>query len=220
MLPSHYKFHTETFLCTVEGKTEKLYMEWLQKAINQHGKRTCNTKILASVSHPSAFIKQLKIIDRTDIYHIIDREQLTQQSIKTFQTKIDEMRKAEKLGKEVSYRLAYSNMSFELWILLHKTGNPKTVINPEQYKTEINSYFNQKFQKLAEFKEEKNFRFILSMLSINDVISAVKNAELLTNRNAAIHNLQSYKRTSFYNHNPSLSVHEFIKIILKKVGII
>lgn len=218
-MPHNNRFHTETFFCTVEGQTEKKYLEWLQKTINPEHGRSCNIKIYASVSHPAAFVKSIKIIDRTDVYHVIDTEQLTGQSIQAFHTKIDEMRKAEKLGKEITYRLAYSNMSFEAWILLHKTHTVPYVPNPPSYLALINKCFKTRFQSIKEFKEETNLDRVLSLLNLQDVRNAVENATSLMKNVSQNKTPTLYRKERYYCDNPSLSVHEFVKRILCAAGL-
>ena len=130
------------------------------------------------------------------------------------------MNKAEKLGKDVSYKLGYSNFTFELWIILHKIDCNGVKTRRKQYLPEINKAYDEKFEDLKEYKKENNFKRILQKLSINDVIDAVKRSEAIMKRNEENgYKLQQYKRYSFYKENPSLSVWEVINKILEECEI-
>ena len=39
--------------------------------------------------------------------------------VQGFQDAMDNMKKAEQLGKQIKYKSGYSNFTFDLWILLH-----------------------------------------------------------------------------------------------------
>ena len=66
------KAMTKKYYFSVEGKTEKWYLDWLQNAIN-----TANTAT----------------------YKVV------------FDSKVE---------KNITYKLGYSNFTFELWMILHK----------------------------------------------------------------------------------------------------
>ena len=83
---------------------------------------------------------------------------------------LDKMCRAENQGKSIIYNLGYSNLTFELWILLHKANCNNYISNKVQYLKFINQYFNKKFTDLEEYKSEDNFKKLLSDLSLDDVI--------------------------------------------------
>lgn len=65
------------------------------------------------------------------------------------------MIKAEKIGKKVKYDLGYSNLTFELWIILHKLDCNSSKTNCNHYLSELNKAYNENFEDLREYKEEK-----------------------------------------------------------------
>ena len=109
----------------------------------------------------------------------------------------------------------YSNLTFELWMILHKKDCNSPFSDRSQYLAPINSAYNEKFNSLKSYKEERNFKRCLSKLSLSDVNDAVKRAKKITQNNKEIGNPQkSYKGFRYYQDNPSLSIWEIVEEIL------
>ncbi|MCR5762360.1 MAG: RloB family protein [Treponema sp.] len=72
------------------------------------------------------------------------------------------------MGKSIKYELGYSNIDFELWIILHKKDLFGSVGSKSQYLKNINQIFGTKYEGLKEYKEEKNFKQILSQITLED----------------------------------------------------
>ena len=106
---------------SVEGETEKWYLDWLQKTINAVPLAKYNVKLDAKIQKdPLARAKGLSILGRTEITHIFDRESEEEIHVKQFQETLDRMKAVQRTGKQITYKLGYSNFTFELWIILHK----------------------------------------------------------------------------------------------------
>ncbi len=208
---------TRKYYFSVEGETEKWYLDWLQKTINATPESKYNVKLDAKIQKdPLARVKGMTLLEQTEITHIFDRESEDSVHTKQFQETLDRMSDAEKLGKDVNYRLGYSNFTFELWIILHKIDCSGAKTNRRQYLFDLNKAYNEKFEDLKEYKRENDFKRVLNQLAIKDVISAVRRAKSIMKRNEESgYTLQQYKGYSFYKENPSLSVWEIVDKILK-----
>lgn len=212
---------TIKYYFSTEGQTEKWYLEYLENLINSE--ESCNFKISFNikVDNPSSYIKRLNILKETKIYHIFDVESSEEEYEKKFTSILNEMEKSEKLGKKISYINGYSNLTFELWILLHKTDMNETVGNRKNYLNKLNKFFNTKYKSLSEYKEEKHFKAILRQISLMDVKNATKRAEKIMNTNIK----NGYKEINFgkykwYRENPSTELGNIVKEILTKCGIL
>lgn len=73
---------------------------------------------------------------------------------------MDSMKKAENLGKQIKYRSGYSNLTFDLWILLHMAEFSTSCSQRKQYIVSPNRVFDEHFESMEEFKEEKNFSVV------------------------------------------------------------
>jgi len=212
---------TRKYYFSVEGETEKWYLDWLQKTINVIPESKYNVKLDAKIQKdPLARVKGMTLLEQTEITHVFDRESEDSINTKQFQETLDRMSDAEQLGKDIDYKLGYSNFTFELWIILHKVDCNGAKTNRKQYLYDLNKAYGEKFEDLKEYKRENDFKRILKKLTIEDVISAVRRAETIMKRNEESgYRLQQYKGYSFYKENPLLSVWEIVDKILKECEI-
>lgn len=205
-----------------EGETEQWYLDWLQKRIYNEGKAKHNVVIDKKVEkNPVRRVKQLSPLGHIDIVHLYDYEGNDEASIKNFKNVIDLLKEAEKLGKQIKYNMGYSNLTFELWIILHKMDCNALLNQRTQYLQYINKAYNKKFKNLDEYKNKDNFNQILNNLTIDNVKDAIKRSEkIMKINNQNGYKLQHYKGYSYFRENPSLTIYKAIKNILKDCGLL
>ena len=213
---------TRKYHFSVEGETEKWYFDWLQRMINSADESKYNVKLDSKVQKdPCAHVKGITLVGKTEIIHVFDRESEELVHTERFQRTLERMKRAESLGKKIKYRLGYSNFTFELWIILHKADCNGGKNRCKEYLSDLNKAYNERFESLDKYKEEKNFKQILEKLTIADVIAAVERAKAITERNEKNgYQLEKYKGYCFYKENPALSIGEIVGEILKECGII
>ena len=211
------------YVFSVEGETEKLYLDWLQDEINKQEKRKYNVIITSKVEKsPIKFVKQQNPISTEKIIHICDFEGNTAEEEKVFHNILSELHEA---SCKIKYNLAYSNLTFELWIILHNKSFNTKLISKKDYLKVINECFivkkGKKFNSLDEYKEEKNFLKCLSKLTIENVKTAIKNAKhiMIQNLNNGLVQIK-FKGYCYYTDNPSLTIGDYIEDILKEVGLL
>ena len=207
-----------TYYFSVEGKTELWYLEWLQQRINAEENAKMTVKLDVKVQkNPFDRVKRLTMISKTEITHIFDYESNEEQHVKQFKSVIDNMKKAQNSGKNVKYNLGYSNFTFELWLILHRS---QPLNHRNQYLTLLNRAFHENFENLEQVKQEKQFKRILAALDLNDVRSAIQRSKkMMENNRTAGYKLQQYKGYAYYRENPSLSIWEQIERILVECGL-
>lgn len=127
--------------------------------------------------NPLKHAKSLTVTRKIEIYHFFDYESDEPIHIKGFQEVLDNMKKAEKIGKQIKYKSGYSNFTFDLWMILHMTNCNASFSHRKQYITPINRVFGEKFQNMDEFKEENNFKRCLNKMDLSNVIEAVNRAK-------------------------------------------
>ena len=85
----------------------------------------------------------------------------------------------------------------------------------KQYITPINKAFNEKFENMAEYKKEDNFKRCLNKMNLSNVINAIERARKIMQRNKENgYILFRYKGYQYYKENPSLAAWEAIEKIL------
>ena len=203
---------------TVEGSTEQWYLEWLQHSINSlpDCQYTVKIECLSNIS-PTSMVKRKNSITTPSITHLCDCETDDPEHTTKFQNIISDIKEA---NKQIKYSLGYSNISFELWLILHKEPCNKQFISPKQYLPILNRTFDEDFQALKEYKKEDNFKRCLSKLSLDDVKQAIKHANDLMKQKEQDCTIIKYKGIKYYKDNPALNVHEHIQKILEDCEIL
>lgn len=207
---------------SVEGETEKWYLEWLAQTINAQSSSLYRASIVPKVEKdPVSMAKGLSISDKTVVTHLCDYESNDCQHAANFKRAMDRMDAASKLGKQIKYGFGYSNFTFELWIILHKTDCNTSFADRKQYLTPLNKAFNENFENLASYKEEVNFKRILSTLCLDDVSMAISRSKRIMTDNKILHQYMEhqYKKFKYYEENPSLMIWQSIETILKDCGL-
>lgn len=134
---------------------------------------------------------------------------------------MDNMKKAQSIEKQITYKSGYTNFTFDLWIILHMMNCNTSYSHRKQYVTPINRAFGEKFENMDEFKKEANFKHCLSKLQLSNVIDAINRAKKIMQRNQENgYILHQYKEYRYYKENPSLSAWEAIEKILKDCELI
>lgn len=205
-----------TYYFSVEGETEQWYLEWLQKTINADAAAKYTVKLDSKIQKdPLARAKRLTIVGKTEITHIFDYESAEPVHTQQFKTTLERMKQAQDSGKNIKYRLGYSNFTFELWFILHKAACNGSLMHRRQYLDPLNRAYGERFENLDQYKHENNFKRLLSTLTLDDVRSAVERAKTIIQTNQGNgYVLQQYKGYKYYNENPSLSVWEIVEKIL------
>lgn len=163
---------------TVEGETEQWYLQWLQSIINAEPSSIYTVIFNCPIQKDSlAGAKKLIALGSTEITHIFDCESNDKCHKKQFQKTLDRMKDAQDpklVGKKISYLLGYSNFTFELWMVLHKSDCNGALSNRTQYLEHINKAYSENFEDLDHYKKEAEFKRMLKQLTLSDVKDAIK----------------------------------------------
>lgn len=207
---------TKAYYFSVEGHTEKWYLDWLENIINATDEAIIKVSIKSEVQKdPAKFAKKLTVINKTTVYHLSDYESNELEHVTNFHNTMDRMKKASS-DKQITYKFGYSNLTFDLWIILHMTNLFGAVADRKNYLNAINRSFNESFESMDEYKEEINFKRCLSKLKISNIIDAVnRSKKIMKNNENNGYALCRYRNYSYYKENPSLTVWEAIAEILK-----
>lgn len=210
-----------TYHFSVEGETEKWYLDWLQGQINADPDAKYTVKLDSKIQKdPLARVKGLMILGKTEITHIFDRESEEEIHAKQFLTTLDRMKMAQNIGKSITYRLGYSNFTFELWMILHRADCNGSLTHRHQYLAPLNRAYCETFDNLDEYKHEDNFKRVLKKLTLEQVGDAVRRSKAIMQKNAeAEYTPQRYKGYTYYKENPSLSIWEAIEKILSDCNV-
>ncbi|MCD1261313.1 RloB domain-containing protein [Paenibacillus athensensis] len=213
---------TQRFYFSVEGECEAWYLEALQKLINEEHsaayKVSFDTKI---EKNPYKRAKAMSLLSKREITHWCDYEDGDAENTTKFMHTLDLLKKTSTLGKQIDYKLGYSNFTFELWMVLHKMDCNAAYAHRRQYLQPINRAYGEKFAELKEYKNETNFKRVLGKITLDDVQQAVERARSLMQRHEQNGIKQyEYKGYRYYKDNPSLTVWESVHTILQKCRLV
>lgn len=208
---------TKKYYFSVEGETEQWYLKWLQNILNDIEESACKVSFDCPVQkNPLKRAKSLVVTGKTDVYHFSDYESDEPIHVQQFTETMDNMKKVKELGKQINYKFGYSNLTFDLWIILHKVDCNSSVSHRDNYKTYLNSAYEERFESMKEYKHENNFKRCLGKLQLSNVIDAINRAKAIMNRNLENgYTLHQYKGYEYYKENPSLDIWKAIEKILK-----
>ena len=215
------KLYIKKFVFTVEGETEKWYLEWLRDQINQCESRKFNVSVNVKIQQsPKKYYKSTTAKTTPEIFHICDVESNERLHEEKFLNILSEMKEA-KTQKNITYRLGYSNYSFELWMVLHKNDCNGSLAHRRQYLGHINRAFGEFFENLDQYKHEDVFKRCLGKLSLKNVLEAVIRADAITANNKKVGKAPAqYKGYTYYKENPALSIQEAVKMMLESCGVL
>jgi hypothetical protein len=211
----------------VEGQTEALYLKRLKELINEQANANCKVDFTIKKcerDHPLRYAKSLGL-GVEEVYHCIDYEGGTEDYSKNLANILRDLIAARK-EKGIKYHLCYSNLTFELWIILHKADCRSYKANQDKYLKDINNAFKIKFECLNDYKKEVNFKKLLSSITLTDIENAIKRA-----KDIDAYNANTYKPIksglskgvfgdTYFENNPSLNFHKLVEKILKQCGLL
>lgn len=105
---------------------------------------------------------------------------------------------------------------------MHKNQQMSLVSHRKQYVKGINKAFNEDFQFIDDYKQEKNFKRILKKITLEDVVLAINNGNKIRtmNKENSKQNYRKYGQFEYYTKNPDITVNECVEQILKECGAI
>ena len=216
------RIQTLTYYFSVEGETEKWYLDWLEQQINSQDNTKFKVKFKTEVQKdPVSYAKKLTIQKRTTVWHISDIEGSTPSHVLSIENTLGRLKDAKNLGKAITYNWGYSNLSFDHWMILHKQNCNAEMSDVSKYLNHINRVFDAHFESMKEYKEEDNFKYCLGKLSFLEVFSAIERAKNIMKRNERDgYPLTQFKGYKYYMHNPSLDLWQPLEKILTDCGLL
>ena len=207
------------FYFSVEGQTEQRYFEWLENTVNTAGSGITPVRFKVRVEKdPLAFARAMSSRGPVSLWHVCDMESADAVHMAHFRDVLSRMERAEQQYPDIEYHLAYTNFTFELWLLLHRTDAFLPLQSRRDYLPLLNTAYEESFQSLHHFKRKKDFERILRKLTLADVKDAAARAREIERRNWQEHTPVSCGAYTFFENNPSLSLGECVEAVLLAAG--
>lgn len=207
----------------VEGECEKRYFAHLQHLI-WAAPDLEPVEIESVVSNaPASFARRLappadggpRLGEK--IWYVADVEGDQPPQMRVFEKRLRDLRAAGQAEPDLEFFLAYSNCAFELWMILHKAEFFRTITHKGQYLKPLQDAFGD-IRSLAFFKRQRVFERVLRQIALGDVLSAIRRADRIQYLRSLEGPPLKYCGYSFYRKNPSLSVGDLAREILRSAG--
>lgn len=209
-------------IITCEGETEVLYFEHVKKLVNMEPACLMQLvyKTLTVSKAPHSLAKSQVTLSKTKWYHIIDKESSATADKMTFENHLKNFKKVKDIRGNGKLLLGYTNISFELWLLMHKSDEKPSAYTQQDYLNKLKKLYNlPEVKTLEEFKKESNFKKVLKQITLVDIKRAIKNGKALEIENKKYYQPKKTHSFEYYEENPSTNMHIILTDILKDVGI-
>jgi len=195
-----------SYFCVCEGQQEEMYLKRIAFLLKKFPQRviTFNT----TTGLPEEIDKTITMYDCAALFDHDLKEKEFHRKIET----CEKLRRKYHNKKKVYH--AYSNVNFDLWLILHKEDYCKPVFNTHAYINDVRRIYA--LSPEADIKEKDNLEKILSQISLEDVKDAIRRAEQI--RSNKLESDRKLINGVVCYDNPDFSLHNFIKVVLKECG--
>ena len=151
-----------------------------------------------------------------------DIEDYSDYHIEKFHKLLESNKQAKAIFKKYNFVIGYSNFTFEVWIISHKS-QVNLVTDRSLYYKQINSAYGKNFVDNKEYKHKKNFTSILETLSLDDVIKKAL-PECKRFKSVNRQNNPQLERSmygfKYMLSNPDTTLDDFVELILHNAGLV
>lgn len=186
------------YFCICAGQQEELYLKRLSHLLQTDVRRVT---FIPKKGQPGDIRKQKHI--QYDKAVLFDHD-----------GKPDEFCKALEFCGKVKCNHAYSNLNFDLWLLLHKKDFSKCVNSNKAYVKEVRDAYD--LDNDADIKKRKVVEAIVEKITLSEVKDAVRRAERIRSQKLPEDAKDIFGVTCY--DNPDLSIHEFIVKVFDECG--
>ncbi len=209
------KKQTETFYISCEGLQEYMYFEHLQVLINKVSDTKVNFK-LRDNSGGDPLVVAEGVKKNLRLVQFSKNENLFYTCAAfDYDFKDDKFKEAITYCKRNNFKDGYSNVNFDLWLILHKKKYNKIVYSQHGYVDDLKKMYS--LSKKDDIKNANIISKILMQIDLDDVKKAIKYAKELEKNSISLG--EFYDGMPNHFNQPYLRIYEFIENIFNKLNI-
>lgn len=203
--------YRKSYFCVCAGQQEEMYLKHLAQLLKKPNERgvTFNT----TVGSAELLRRNYTEYDKAVLFDHDFNEVEFERNIKTCVELDRESQKKRKRKGERIYH-AYSNVNFDLWLILHKEDYTRPVTRTDAYVDEVRRVYG--LDPEADIKNRDVIKKILDQIELNDVKEAIRRAERI--RAGKLECDGFYVCSEVCYNNPDFSIHKFLKDVLEDCG--
>ncbi len=207
-----------TYYGSYEGLQEKKYLERLKFLISQNEESKFDVSFMLknhSGGSPLEICKYaLRTITFSNIAELKKEERII--AIFDYDFKDEEFIQANEYCLKNNIVNAYSNVNFDLFLLLHKKSYNKQIYTNEGYKEVLCKSF--RLSPKSDIKDEKIIDKIMNQITLEDVVNAIETAKKICKKTE--NSGKVFNRLDGHYEQPYLKIHLFIEKVLIRCGIL
>ena len=204
--------YRKNYLCVCDGQQEKLYLEHVGKLISDFPRRVVKFNTL--IDRPQRLEKSYEEYDSAALFDFDYNEGQFKTNIELCNRMHNTYKSTRKTGRCIYH--AYTNVNFDLWLILHKQDFSRSVARNSAYVPEVKRLYSLSTRE--NIKAEATIRRILGQISLADVKQAVNRAENI--RRGKLQEDGTVVGSTVCYPNPDFSLHEFMKVVLTDCGLL
>lgn len=201
-----------------EGEQEEKYFKHLQKLINNDDRSLFDVNFNFDSPKGGSPLEVCKYADKSITFGNRRDAEKKHRIVAVFDYdfKDDIFKNAIKYCNDKKIVAGYSNVNFDLWLILHKKYYSACVSNNSGYHSTIRTLY--KLPKFADIKNQEIIEEMVSQITLDDVIEAIANCKKIEEDKKLTGTL--YSGLLGHYEQPYIKLHEFVEKVLKDVGII
>lgn len=203
--------YRKTYLCICEGQQEKMYLRHVASLVKDFPRKVIKFNIY--IDAPYRLDKTYEDYDSVALFDYDFNKVEFERNIEL----CDRLNKKYSPTKRKNGRFiyhAYSNVNFDLWLILHKEDFSSSVSRNDAYISHVRRIYG--LDDNQNIKAENAIKKILGQITLADVNDAIERAGNIR-RQKDVEDTIIVGSTKIYS-NPDFSIHEFLKIVLKDSG--
>lgn len=205
----------KNYFCVVEGQQEAIYLKRIAELLTHFPDRVVKINTIIGDAYKLRKGQSLPDYDKACFF---DHDFKTTEFERNLNTCIKFDSKVKRNKNNPGYRVyhAYSNICFDLWLVLHKEYTTRLVNSADGYVDDVRRIYL--LGSNADIKEAKVVEKIVSQISLDDVRTAIANAQRIRKSKLPSDKIFTNENNSYYSH-PDFSIDVFLNTVLKESGL-
>lgn len=204
------------YFCVVEGQQEIIYLKRIAELLTNFPERVVKFN---TVIGDADRLNRKKLLSDYDRVCFFDHDFNQVEFERNLNTCIKLDSKVKRTKNNPGYRVyhAYSNICFDLWLILHSENEYTTrlVSSADGYVDDVRRIYS--LGRDADIKEEKVMNKIVSQINLDNVRTAIANAQRIRKSKLPSDKIITNENNLYYSP-PDFSIDVFLNIVLKEAG--
>lgn len=199
-----------SYFCVCAGQQEEMYLDRLEELLKKPQGRVVT--FITTVGSAELLRRNYTEYDKAVLFDYDFKKAEFEQNIKTCEEldKASRKRGGKKKGERIYH--AYSNVNFDLWLILHKKDYNKPVMRNDAYVDEVRKIYG--LDSEADIKNSAVIKKILKQISLDDVKDAIRRADRI--RASKLQCDGFHVCSVLCYENPDFSLHDFLRFVLQE----